>query len=139
MAILEYDQYGNSVAQPSKIPTLGRIAGLILIVIGAGYICLVLSSAIRIIWNPNGLGPTLNGMAAALHLQDAAVMSGQAKIPIGHTVAFIALLLWYVLTSSIALKLIAVGNQLIAREKSDRMQMTGFMRDFAAAMRQQRI
>jgi hypothetical protein len=139
MALLEYDQYGNSVTPPEKLPTLGRLAGLGLILIGGFYICLILAAAIRIIWNPAVLTPALGAMTRALDLQDAAVTITQSKIPIGHMVACIGLILWYVITSSIALRLIVVGGQLTRQDKTAQRQMIGFMRDFAAAVRQQRV
>ncbi len=91
----------------------GQLIGILLIVAGAYYALSVVSAGIHIIRQPGDLANALEPFAKTMNLEKAIVTVGKNDIPIGRAAAGIFLLMWYLMTTIIALKVVTAGGQLI--------------------------
>jgi hypothetical protein len=134
----------DGVEDDSTAPTqtLGRalriasqVIGMILIVAGSYYALWVASAALSVAREPGDLTPALTALAKALNLEEAVVPSGESKVPIGRVVAGVLLLLWYLLSATVAIKLIGAGGRLVLGVIAERREFLAAMKEFLVTLR----
>jgi hypothetical protein len=134
-------QYELSEKRPSAVGGLritGQILGGILILIGMYFSVLILIACVGVLRDPGQTGTSVAAMSKIIGMEGAQVTSGKDHVQIGRAVAGVLLLLWYVVASSIALKLIAVGGRMITGVAAERREFLAAMKEFIIFVRNQK-
>jgi hypothetical protein len=138
--LLNSDPAGGDGPAPSQ--TLGRalriasqVIGLVLILAGAYYALWVLATGVSVVRDPGELTSALTALAKAVNLEEAAVPTGDGKVPIGRVVSGVLLLLWYLLSAWVALMLVRGGGQLVLGVVAERREFLAAMKEFLVTLR----
>jgi hypothetical protein len=130
---------GDRTAPAPAIGRTLRIAsqsiGLALVLIGAFYAWSVLAASLRFARGSEDLDTALEGMAQKVNLANATLPVGEEKVPIGRSAGAILLVLWYLVTGWLALKLVAVGGQLVLGLLAERREFLAAMKEFLVTLR----
>jgi hypothetical protein len=124
---------GQALGRTLRIAS--QAIGLVLILAGAYYALWVLAAGISIARDPGELAPALTAMTKTLNLEEAAVPAGESKIPIGRAVSSVVVLLWYLLSTLVALKLVGAGGRLALGVIAERREFLAAMKEFLVTLR----
>jgi len=115
----------------------GQAIGLALVLIGAYYAWSVIATGLRFAHGSDELEPALEATARQLNLDKATVPAGEEKIPIGRAAAGILLAVWYLVSGWLAIKLVAVGGQLVLGLLAERREFLAAMKEFLVTLRKE--
>jgi hypothetical protein len=125
----EDDSTEKTPSLESMLKLAIQVLGILLVLAGAYYVILILTTGIRISRDPSELATTMDAWSNLLKLQDVTVQSGTSKIAVGPPAATAMIYLWYFLTGAIALSLIGAGGKLVSSAMPEKEQ-------FLAALKQ---
>ena len=91
----------------------GQVVGLLLVLLGAGYVLYAFTAIGGIVRNPNQLDAAVAAMARTIDAEHLAVKVGEETIAPGRLLAMLILLLWYLLWSWIPLAILGAGGRLL--------------------------
>src|SRR5262249_32862831 len=117
----------------------GQVIGLLLILVGSYFALSAIVTALGIIRDPAGMGPTLESMAKALGIEQVEIPAGEGKIPVGRLGPASLLPGWHAVVAQISVVLIGAGGKLVAGVFLERREFLGAMKEFLITVRSEGI
>ena len=136
--LMEYDVKEKQQFASGKVRVGGQILGVILVLIGAYFAVLILIACVGVLRDPARTGMSVATMSKTIGLEGVQITSGKDQVPIGRAAAGLLLLAWYMVASSISLKLISIGGRMVTGLVAERKEFLAAMKEFLIWTRNQK-